>query len=345
MSNGKLQCMGSSLFLKNKFGVGYTLTIVKESQTKQANDVLANISKDIEDIVRSHVPDAEPLSNVGAEQSFRLPFSSSNKFEDMFRDIDSRKSSLGIAEYGISVTTLEEVFIRVDRHDYTPESAATEVSPSYLSSQMDSRDGSDSETSNAAPQLREKSRDIYMDSMTSPLHQVDIEQPVDKVLREGDDDSSFVTFVKHFKALFEKRLIYGKRDKRMMLCQCILPFIVVVLGLSLLLIRPNLSQPDLILSPVKLNANLDFSLRNFVPFYVEGDSPSTVGLQMQKQFTGEESSGVYGVAVPLGDSVQGTEDSFAGCSQGASPLYDMSEFLLQTQPGGKFNRFSYVNLN
>jgi ABC-type multidrug transport system ATPase subunit len=29
MAEGKLICLGSSLFLKNRFGVGYNLTIVK----------------------------------------------------------------------------------------------------------------------------------------------------------------------------------------------------------------------------------------------------------------------------------------------------------------------------
>ena len=31
MANGKLTCLGTSMFLKNKFGVGYNLTIVKAS--------------------------------------------------------------------------------------------------------------------------------------------------------------------------------------------------------------------------------------------------------------------------------------------------------------------------
>jgi ATP-binding cassette subfamily A (ABC1) protein 3 len=29
MAKGKMTCLGSSIFLKNKFGVGYNLTIVK----------------------------------------------------------------------------------------------------------------------------------------------------------------------------------------------------------------------------------------------------------------------------------------------------------------------------
>jgi ATP-binding cassette subfamily A (ABC1) protein 1 len=32
MSQGKLRCLGSSVYLKNKFGAGYNLTIVKKQQ-------------------------------------------------------------------------------------------------------------------------------------------------------------------------------------------------------------------------------------------------------------------------------------------------------------------------
>jgi ABC-type multidrug transport system ATPase subunit len=32
LSHGRLQCLGSSLFLKSRFGVGYTLNIVRKQQ-------------------------------------------------------------------------------------------------------------------------------------------------------------------------------------------------------------------------------------------------------------------------------------------------------------------------
>lgn len=113
MAHGKLQCIGSPLFLKNRFGVGYTLTIVKLNQAKMENEQLHAISERIRELIVSFIPEAESLSNVGAEQSFRLPFSASNKFVELFQALDAQRSGLGIAEYGISVTTLEEVFIRV----------------------------------------------------------------------------------------------------------------------------------------------------------------------------------------------------------------------------------------
>jgi len=34
MSNGAMTCLGSSSFLKNKFGVGYNLTIIKRNNER-----------------------------------------------------------------------------------------------------------------------------------------------------------------------------------------------------------------------------------------------------------------------------------------------------------------------
>jgi hypothetical protein len=126
MAHGKLQCCGSPLFLKNKFGVGYTLTVVKQQHdgphgaeggaAEAPGAVTASLverSKQLLALVRHFVEEAEPLSDVGAEQSFRLPFAASGKFVELFTAFDQEKEALGIAEYGISVTTLEEVFIKV----------------------------------------------------------------------------------------------------------------------------------------------------------------------------------------------------------------------------------------
>lgn len=105
MADGKLQCMGSPLFLKRRYGVGYTLTLVKQSQMHH--------SEPISTLVKGHVSSAMPLSDVGSEQSFRIPFEAAAQFPALFRDLDDSKEGLGITQYGISVTTLEEVFLQV----------------------------------------------------------------------------------------------------------------------------------------------------------------------------------------------------------------------------------------
>ena len=55
------------------------------------------------------------LSLVGAELSFILPSEATEKFEDLFMDLETRRQELGIASYGSSVTTMEEVFLKVGK--------------------------------------------------------------------------------------------------------------------------------------------------------------------------------------------------------------------------------------
>lgn len=59
------------------------------------------------------MPEAQVLSKVGAEQSYRLPLSASAEFVKLFQQLDSLRVDAVINEYGISVTTMEEVFMKV----------------------------------------------------------------------------------------------------------------------------------------------------------------------------------------------------------------------------------------
>lgn len=59
------------------------------------------------------VQEGKLLSNVGAELSFQLPLSASSRFPALLSGMDDRGEELGIETYGLSVTTLEEVFLRV----------------------------------------------------------------------------------------------------------------------------------------------------------------------------------------------------------------------------------------
>ncbi|GJQ65474.1 hypothetical protein Trydic_g7579 [Trypoxylus dichotomus] len=58
-------------------------------------------------------------SEVGTELTYILPDSKANMFEMMLDDLENRIDSLGIQSYGISLATLEEVFMRVGvEHDF-----------------------------------------------------------------------------------------------------------------------------------------------------------------------------------------------------------------------------------
>uniref|UniRef100_A0A8C2RYL8 ABC transporter domain-containing protein n=1 Tax=Capra hircus TaxID=9925 RepID=A0A8C2RYL8_CAPHI len=102
MAKGTLQCCGSTIFLKKVYGVGYHLIIVKDPHC----DV-----KEISKLIKYHVPEAKLENNVAAELSFILPKEYTNRYGSR----EYRQEELGIASFGISITTMEEVFIRVSQ--------------------------------------------------------------------------------------------------------------------------------------------------------------------------------------------------------------------------------------
>lgn len=148
VSNGKLRCVGSPLFLKSHFGDGYHLTLVKKrdrtpqgsmvnihvpptgsSQGLETSGVMSsnntlrpdhrNNSEDhvkkVTNFIRSHVQAAELEQNTQQELTFILPDNSVKRggFERFFSDLERKKSELGIDSFGLTDTALEEVFLKV----------------------------------------------------------------------------------------------------------------------------------------------------------------------------------------------------------------------------------------
>lgn len=105
MGKGKILCLGTSLFLKNRYGAGYKLTMVKS--VKKPNKV-------VQPYLESVFGEVEKLSEVSAEISFKINYEQAAQFETFFAQFDERMDQLDILSYGISMTTLEEVFIKAN---------------------------------------------------------------------------------------------------------------------------------------------------------------------------------------------------------------------------------------
>ncbi|GMI58829.1 hypothetical protein TeGR_g2438, partial [Tetraparma gracilis] len=112
MKTGRLQCVGSSVFLKKRFGVGYNLTAVVESNTPSTQQGILNF-------LNHHVHNTEIVSVSGKEISFRLPSGSEDNFPALFSEFEEggMRKQFAIGGYGISNTTLEEVFISLAKED------------------------------------------------------------------------------------------------------------------------------------------------------------------------------------------------------------------------------------
>uniref|UniRef100_A0A673C6S3 P-type phospholipid transporter n=1 Tax=Sphaeramia orbicularis TaxID=375764 RepID=A0A673C6S3_9TELE len=150
ISHGKLCCVGSSLFLKTHLGTGYYLTLVKRDydltlqscrnsastvsySKKTEKDSVSESSSDaglgsepesetttidvslISNVIFKHVPEARLVEDLGHELTYVLPYQSAKDgaFVELFHELDDRLTDLGISSYGISDTTLEEIFLKV----------------------------------------------------------------------------------------------------------------------------------------------------------------------------------------------------------------------------------------
>jgi ATP-binding cassette, subfamily A (ABC1), member 3 len=71
--------MGSSLFLKTRFGVGYNLVLTKSKQ---------EATKSVESFIECEIEGSDLVQEVSSEIVYRLPAKCSWKFGEFFERLD-----------------------------------------------------------------------------------------------------------------------------------------------------------------------------------------------------------------------------------------------------------------
>ncbi|XP_053608124.1 phospholipid-transporting ATPase ABCA1-like [Plodia interpunctella] len=104
MAHGQLQCVGSPYFLKQHYGVGYTLVVVKD----EGFDMVA-----CTDILSKYIPAIAVKEDRGTELTYSLQSDLSHRFEDMLNDLERNVHVIKFKNYGLDPTTLEDVFLSV----------------------------------------------------------------------------------------------------------------------------------------------------------------------------------------------------------------------------------------
>ncbi|XP_057631855.1 ATP-binding cassette sub-family A member 6-like [Chionomys nivalis] len=109
MSNGSLKCIGSSVFLKRKWGLGYHLSLFMDETCD---------SEQITSIINHHIPDAKLKAKTHEKLEYVLPLGRTSKFPDFFSDLD-KYSGQGLVNYEVSMSTLNEVFMNLEGESTT----------------------------------------------------------------------------------------------------------------------------------------------------------------------------------------------------------------------------------
>nr|DBA21878.1 TPA: hypothetical protein GDO54_012995 [Pyxicephalus adspersus] len=104
LSYGRLKCVGSSFFLKRKWGIGYNLRM----QMTPTCDIEV-----ITSLIKQHVSSAKLRSQNVEDLMFTLPFENMDAFPALFSDLDGHVGR-NIVSYGVSRTTLDDVFLKLE---------------------------------------------------------------------------------------------------------------------------------------------------------------------------------------------------------------------------------------
>uniref|UniRef100_A0A8C2DN24 ATP-binding cassette, sub-family A (ABC1), member 4b n=1 Tax=Cyprinus carpio TaxID=7962 RepID=A0A8C2DN24_CYPCA len=223
ISKGKLHCSGSPLFLKNCFGVGFYLTLVrrmKDQRKKEVGDFceshfslissktnlfFSHYTGNVESIttlIHHHVPEAKLIEMIGQEMTYLLP----NKgfkyraYASLFRELEETLGDMGLSSFGISDTSLEEV-----RQHFVHYANANGVNPLE----------SDNNAGRASRQVK-----------------------------------GFSLVLKQFHALLVKRFHHAARSHKDFLAQIVLPASFVLIALVFTMIVPPFGEfPSLTLTP------------------------------------------------------------------------------------------------
>uniref|UniRef100_A0A8W4FI07 ATP binding cassette subfamily A member 16 n=1 Tax=Sus scrofa TaxID=9823 RepID=A0A8W4FI07_PIG len=235
MVKGTLQCCGSSIFLKKIYGAGYHIVIEREPRCD---------AEKISAVIYSRIPDAILENSIGTELSFILPKEHTHRFEALFNELEEKQKELGIASFGASITTMEEVFLKVNKL----ADSQTDVRPS---------------------QSHQKRRqDMEQNVSVSRSH----ERPVFPSLNETANikfNTGFPLYRQQFHSMFIKRALFNWRNWRLTLLQISVILFVTTYLLTTLSLDFDLPARELDLSQYG---------RTIVPYSISGNSDLALNL-------------------------------------------------------------------
>jgi hypothetical protein len=232
--------------------------------------------------VHTYAPDAELFSEAGAELLFRLPLSCSAVFPSLLRALGGEEGRrLGIQSFGISMTTLEEVFLKIakdeQRRQQQPPNELLSLTPHQALDVADPLDQTNRTTfpldASAHSPLhgtlrgRETTRKPFptaagtaqvCDMELPTIHQSPSDTPPNPSDAPPSRSSTLcVSLSSHpwvleawrlweqLRQLLWKRAIVARRDVKGLCFQVLLPAVVIALVLLILTIKPRMAGPSI----------------------------------------------------------------------------------------------------
>lgn len=247
MKEGSLQCCGTPLYLKDKFNLGWNLTVVmKKPESLEGADDMFKISQErITQCLRSYVPGAELARKAGRELTFYLPKESADLFADAFDAIEEKSAELGISSYGIENASFEEVFLLLAEKENNSPSAGKTFDALETASHAATDVGSLSRASESDDSISDHGSVATSD----PSQMLFTQEEREKSAFKETENLKAMSFIGQIGLLYWKRFAVQKRDMKGAFFTIILPVMLVALVILVLTFNVIAAGPPLEMSP------------------------------------------------------------------------------------------------
>ncbi|XP_059170728.1 uncharacterized protein LOC131952183 [Physella acuta] len=218
MHQGRLLSCGSPSFLKWSVGEGFNLTLVKKANVSMIEGAQPEMNEQsahnsvVLTFIQSMCPKASLIEQIGSELTFNLPRDPTSMqvpFDEFFRKLDLNLNQLNVESYGLSDTTLEDVFFKL------------------------------TEEADSANQSNVSSPAIISKHRRSPLEFDDLDDignSTESVSKQERLTGLSLLFTQ-MAALLIKRLHHYRRNWRILVSALLLPIIFLVFGLGFASVR------------------------------------------------------------------------------------------------------------
>ncbi|XP_036935187.1 retinal-specific phospholipid-transporting ATPase ABCA4a isoform X2 [Acanthopagrus latus] len=275
ISQGRLYCCGSPIFLKNCFGAGFYLTLVRRMKhdkpkagcdcTEDCSCTCSKCSKfkgdqgesqtpdrqmdgnmeSITALVHHHVPQARLIEAIGQELTFLLPNRNfqPRAYASLFRELEETLVDIGLSSFGVSDTSLEEIFLKVTADGNATNRKCIKEKKSLQQISRTSLCGLNRVAVDMEP-AKETDGALHTNG------QGPCDVPEGSTGRGSYQVRGLCLIIKQFFALLIKRLHHATRSYKDFFAQIVLPASFVFLALTFTLIVPPFGEyPSLTLSP------------------------------------------------------------------------------------------------
>ncbi len=260
MSRGELRCCGSPLYLKSMYGSGYNLIITRKNDYNASNSTSNDNTHQLAELVSQHVNNAKLNSEINSEISFVLPKEECSKFPDLLLDLETKKESLNIINIGISITTVEDVFLKIG--------------------ELENVDDQDIKHHHSADNPTFEDDKVKVNLIQDDEIEIDDNAGLWVGSKPAERLNGFFEFyLQQLHALFMKRVIHSLRNKTLVISQIVVP--MATLLIVLLYVKYGPIKPE---DSPALEVKLSKYRSNFVPFQLVDNTNDSFISQLGNYF-------------------------------------------------------------